>query len=54
MEVFGDSRMHAVRVRVNPPPDPHRPGDTGATPFAFTPIRNLMSPDPSMPSRIET
>jgi hypothetical protein len=53
MEVFGDSRMHAVRVRVNPPPDPHRPLDKAEPPFAFTPIRNLMSPDPSMPSRIE-
>ncbi len=53
MEVFGDPQMHAVRVRVNPPPDPHRSSDPGAPPFGFTPIRNLMSPDPTLRSRIE-
>ena len=53
MEVFGDSLMHAVRVRVNPPPGLHRPLDKAEPPFTFTPLRNPMSPDPSMRSRIK-
>jgi len=39
LEVFGEPRMHAVRVRV-------QPGLAGAPPFAFTPIFNPMSTDP--------
>ncbi|WP_284616610.1 hypothetical protein [Aquabacterium humicola] len=37
LQVFGESRMHAVKVQVNAQADP---------PFAFTPIWNPMSPDP--------
>ncbi len=40
LEVFGEPRMHAVRVRVQ------AHGPTGTPPFAFSPIWNPMSTDP--------
>ena len=39
LEVFGEPRIHAVRVRV-------QPGRAAEPPFAFTPIFNPMSTDP--------
>jgi hypothetical protein len=45
LEVFGDPRMHAVRVRVN------APGDASSAPFGFTPLWNPLSPDPRLPRR---
>ncbi len=44
LEVFGEPRMHAVRVRVNTQ-------GAGTAPFEFTPIWNPQSPDPRMPRR---
>lgn len=41
LEVFGEPRLHAVRVRV-------QPGVTGAAPFVFSPIFNPMSSDPRL------
>lgn len=38
LEVYGEPRIHAVRVRVQP--------EVVAMPFVFTPIWNAMSPDP--------
>ena len=40
LQVFGEPRMHAVRVRVN------ASGAAGTPPFAFSPIWNPMSTDP--------
>lgn len=42
LEVFGAPHMHAVRVRVQP--------QRIDQPFAFTPIWNLLSPDPRQPA----
>ena len=42
LEVFGDPRLHAVRVRVQPGVQ----GELGPEPFVFTPIFNPMSRDP--------
>lgn len=39
LQVFGDPRLHAVRVRV-------QPGRPGLAPFGFTPIFNPMANDP--------
>ena len=44
LEVFGEPRMHAVRVRVNGAGD-------GGPPFSFTPIWNPLSPDPRLRAR---
>lgn len=41
LEVFGEPRLHAVRVRV-------QPGVTGAAPFIFSPIFNPMASDPRL------
>ena len=38
LQVYGEPRIHAVRVRVQP--------EVAAMPFVFTPIWNPMSPDP--------
>jgi len=38
LEVYGEPRIHAVRVRVQP--------EVATMPFVFTPIWNAMSPDP--------
>lgn len=40
LQVFGEPRLHAVRVRVN------APGPTGTAPFGYSPIWNPMSTDP--------
>jgi len=44
LEVFGEPRLHAVRVRINA----GVPGAAGAPPFGFTPIWNPLSPDPRL------
>ncbi len=51
LEVFGEPRMHAVRVRINPPAT--NPRADGAAPFSFSPIWNALSPDPRLLGRIE-
>ena len=51
LEVFGEPRMHAVRVRINPPVVGQ--GVAEARPFAFTPLWNALSPDPRMSARTE-
>ena len=40
LQVFGEPRMHAVRVRVN------TAVPTGAAPFSYSPIWNPLSTDP--------
>ena len=52
LQVFGEPRMHAVRVRINPAALAGQPVDQ-APPFSFSPIWNPMSPDPRMPQSIE-
>jgi hypothetical protein len=42
LEVFGEPRLHAVRVRVQPGAQ----GEQGPEPFVFTPLFNPMSRDP--------
>jgi hypothetical protein len=44
LEVFGEPRVHAVRVRV-------QPGRPGLPPFEFTPIFNAMANDPRVRPR---
>ena len=44
LEVFGNPRMHAVRVRVNR-------ADAPGPPFGFTPVWNPLSPDPRLRAR---
>ncbi len=44
LEVFGEPRLHAVRVRV-------QPGQPGLPPFSFTPIFNPMANDPRVRAR---
>ena len=44
LEVFGEPRVHAVRVRVNGVGD-------GGPPFGFTPVWNPLSPDPRLRAR---
>ena len=51
LEVFGEPRMHAVRVRINPPVAGQ--GVDPARPFAFAPIWNPLSPDPRMTAHTE-
>ncbi len=46
MEVFGEPRVHAVRVRIGPA------GDASAEPFGFSPVWNPLSPDPRMPRQV--
>jgi len=47
LEVFGEPRLHAVRVRVNA----GAPAAAGQPPFEFMPIWNPLSPDPRQPHR---
>ena len=51
LEVFGEPRVHAVRVRVQVQAGPA--GDVSAAPFGFSPVWNPLSPDPRMPRRSE-
>jgi hypothetical protein len=46
LQVFGEPRIHAVRVRVQVEGPAARRSDAPAAPFAFTPIWNPMSTDP--------
>ncbi len=51
LQVFGEPRLHAVRVRVNlAAPTASAPAQP---PFAFTPIWNPLSPDPRLTRRIQ-
>ena len=52
LQVFGEPRMHAVRVRINTAAVAGQPVDQ-APPFSFSPIWNPLSLDPRMPQRIE-
>jgi hypothetical protein len=51
LQVFGEPRVHAVRVRVELP----RPGASAPTlpPFGFTPIWNPLSSDPRLAARLQ-
>ena len=56
LQVFGEPRLHAVRVWVNlaaPPASAAGASATAQPPFAFTPIWNPLSPDPRLTRRIQ-